>query len=220
MIFDQNKCAEIYLITSPSGKIYVGKANLVTSSGKPHGIFKRWSGHLSDARASNGGNCRLLNQEIRTYSPKEFTIQPLLTCLASDTSFFEKHMINEYRSLYDSKKNPFGLNLQQGGNSGPLSPETRQIMSINRRKNPHFSKPHTIETKQKISQSLIDNVTRYDHDGSILPKYVKYINWKDRIGYQVVSHPSRKNKYFVSSSKPPDILFQECMHYLEAPASD
>lgn len=208
--------AEIYLVTCPSGKQYVGKANLVTSRGKAHGTFNRWNGHLSDARASNGGNCRLLNEEIRLHNFQGFTIEPILSCKVDDTPKYEKLMIIEYNTKYHAQENPNGLNLQEGGNSGHLSIETRNIMCQNRRIKPHFCKPHTEETKQKISQSLIDNVIRYDRDGiTLLPKYIKYVNWSDRCGYQVVSHPTVKNKYFVSQKKKPlHDLLEEAMAYI------
>ena len=207
--------AEIYLVISPSNKRYVGKANLVTSKGKQHGSHKRWLGHLSDARAANGGNCRLLNEEIRLHNFENFEIIPILTCTVNNTAKFEKVMIREFNSRHHPTQNPNGLNLQEGGNSGKLSLETREIMSLNRQVKPHFCKPHSEETKRKISQTLIDNVTRYDYDGSELPKYVKYINWNDRRGYQIVSHPCLKNKYFVSTTKPLDYLLDMAKSYIQ-----
>jgi len=209
--------AEIYFIVSPAGKRYIGKANCYDSKGKKHGTNGRWKGHIRDARLLDGGRCRLLNEEIRTHKVNDFVVLPLLSCKMQDTRMYEKLFIKEYKSLYNIE-NPDGLNINEGGNSGNLSEETRKRMSQKRKEyisnNPDKCKVSE-DTKQKISKTILDHVIRYDHDGTILPKYVKYINWKDRRGYQVVSHPSRKNKYFVSSTKQLHELFLECMQYLQ-----
>lgn len=209
--------AEIYLITSPSGKQYVGKANCYDSKGQVHGTQGRWKGHLRDARSKNGGRCRLLNEEIRMYGPNDFNVVPILSCKVHMTPTFERMFIKTLHTLY-SADNPNGLNINEGGNSGNLSIETRQRMAESRKafatSFPDKCKL-TEETKRKISQSLIDNVTRYDHDGSILPKYIKYVCWKDRRGYQVVSHPTAKNKYFVSQKCELGNLLEEALRYIE-----
>lgn len=207
--------AEIYLITSPSGKKYVGKANCMTSTNKPHGTTGRWKGHITDSRAKDGGRCRLLNEEIRKHDPSRFQVTPILTCKASDTPLYEKLFIKDYNTLHHPQNNPTGLNILQGGNHGPLPESVRQLMSINRQIKPCFAKPHTDKTKKQISEALIDNVVRHDHDGKILPKYVKYVNWNDRRGYQIVSHPLCKCKYFVSSKEKLDVLYEKCIRHLE-----
>jgi hypothetical protein len=213
----KNGYAEIYIIISPSGRQYVGKANCFDSKGRSHGTLGRWKGHLRDARSKDGGRCRLLNTEIRSYNHDDFIVQPLLTCLINDTPIYERQMIQSFDTLY-RKDNQMGLNINEGGNSGNLSEETKQRMSESRKafanKHPDRCKLND-ETKRKISQTLIDNVTRYDHDGSELPKYVKYINWNDRRGYQVVSHPCFKNKYFVSTTKPLDYLLDQANSYIQ-----
>ncbi len=206
--------AEIYLITSPSGKQYIGKANCITSKRTKHGTMGRWLGHISDSKQSDGGRCRLLNIEIRSYDYDKFNIERIVTCKIEDTAYFEKYFIKSYNTLYKKDTNPNGLNLQEGGNSGPLSEETKKIMSINRKLKPSFTKPHTAESKQLISNTLIDNVVRYGHNNNELPKYVKYVNWEDRKGYQIVSHPKCKLKNFVSSKLSLQDLYETCMSFL------
>ena len=41
-------------------------------------------------------------------------------------------------------------------------------------------------------------MVRYDFDGTVLPKYVKFIKHKDRFGYSIECHPKCKKKQFVS----------------------
>lgn len=207
--------AEIYLIISPSGKRYVGKANCITSTNKPHGTKGRWKGHILDSKSKDGGRCRLLNQEIRKYDYNKFQVTPILTCKIDDTPIYEKMFIKEYQTLHHPKDNPMGLNILQGGNHGPLPESVRLIMSKNRKIKPCFAKPHTDETKKLISESLIDIVERYDHNGNILPKYIKYVNWSDRRGYQIVSHPKCKCKYFVSSKEDLNVLYNKCVNFLQ-----
>ena len=92
-------------------------------------------------------------------------------------------------------------------------------MSINRKLNPCFQISHSDETKIKISNALINNVIRYDHSNNILPKYVKFINWKDRQGYAIISHPKCKIKYFVSKLLILDELLEKCLMFLESLSS-
>ena len=69
-------------------------------------------------------------------------------------------------------------------------------------------------TREQISNTLTMNTVRYSHDDKELPKYVKYIHWKDRRGYAVVNHPTCKIKYFVSKNKPLENLYTDCVEYL------
>jgi len=46
----------------------------------------------------------------------------------------------------------------------------------------------------------IDKMVRYDKDGTtVLPKYMKYVNWANEEGYHIVSHPLCKHKKFVTT---------------------
>lgn len=212
--------SEIYLIISPSGKRYVGQTQCISSKGKIYGTGERWKCHIRDSKSAKGGRCRLLNEEIRKYDAENFQVIPLLTCKSIDADDFERRNIIEYESLNNQGQNENGLNIRMGGNSGDRLPgDTRKRMSISRsnyaKNNPDKVK-HTEKTKKQISESLIDNVQRYDHKGNILPKYVKFVNWKDRQGYQIVSHPKMKSKYFVSGKENLDILYQKCVDFLSS----
>lgn len=90
--------AEIYLITSPSGKQYVGKANCYTSAGLLHGTKGRWGGHITDSKAQNGGNCRLLNEEIRLYGKDAFVVTAIATCPLSLVDDYEQYFIADFNT--------------------------------------------------------------------------------------------------------------------------
>lgn len=64
----------IYLLTSPSGKKYVGQAVCILSSGRKYGYKSRWKGHIIEAR-NNRGFCRALDNAIRKYEHINFTIE-------------------------------------------------------------------------------------------------------------------------------------------------
>lgn len=209
--------SEIYLIVSPSGKRYIGQTQCVDSKGRKYGTMARWKCHIRDAASKD--RCRLLNQEIRSHDITTFVITPILTCKNDDADKYEIMFIAQYNTHNNNGQNKEGLNVRTGGHAGDvLSEDTRLKMSKARTEyasnNPDKIKL-TDKTKKQISESLIDNVIRYDHNGKILPKYVKYVNWNDRRGYQIVSHPLCKCKYFVSSKEKLDFLYDKCIRHLE-----
>jgi hypothetical protein len=208
--------AEIYLITSPTGKQYVGKTKCLTRQGKKYGTSNRWTSHIADSRNKN--RCRLLNEEIRKYQLDTFKVEQIITCETKYIADYEKLFIKEYNTKF-SNNNPNGLNIRDGGNHGENSDITRQLMSKARQKyiseNPEKLKLST-ETKQKISKTNIDNIIRKDHNGNILPKYMKFINWQERKGYAIVSHPTCKLLFFVSVKKTFDELYNECLYKLNS----
>jgi hypothetical protein len=79
----------------------------------------------------------------------------------------------------------------------------------------NYPKIHSEDTKKKISNTLIENTIRYGHNGQQLPKYIKYIDWVDRKGYAIISHPKCKKKDFTKKSKTMDELYQEALNHLE-----
>jgi group I intron endonuclease len=202
---------EIYKISCPRGKVYIGQCVSYLSNGTKYGTHGRWINHLSDARRKNGGNCRLLNKAIREHGENAFSIQVLLTTHTSLLDFYEETIIN----LLETTNADNGYNLRAGGNHSRLSEQTKLIMSNNRKLKPCFSQAHSQKTKDQISQTLIQNTVRLNYDGRILPKYVKYIDWKDRVGYAIVSHPKCKLKYFVSLNCSLEEQYFKCVEYLQ-----
>jgi group I intron endonuclease len=180
---------EIYVITNTiNGRQYVGKAQLVSPKGIWKGTTKRWRAHVSEA-LNDKPTCTYLNNAIRKYTPEAFVYEPVLTCLVKNEGDFEKMFID----IYDTMA-PKGYNLRYGGKHGKASEETRRKMSeaLSGEKHPQYGKPLTAEHRAKISKTNIDKAVRVDKDKSVLPKYMKYINWKDCEGYEIVSHPALK----------------------------
>lgn len=116
-------------------------------------------------------------------------------------------------SLLDSTNPEHGYNLKTGGNHSRASLETRERMRISRLAYT-LPKPSQ-ETKDKISKTIIDNIIRYDHNGNRLPKYIKFINWKDRCGYAIVSHPKCKVRYFVEKNCTLESKLSRCVEFLQ-----
>jgi hypothetical protein len=161
----------IYIITSPSGKQFVGQSHLLYHK-KDTTLF----GH-----ARKFGYTSLL-REAEEYGEDNMNIEVIACCRKDVLDHYQDYFIDVFDTL-----EPNGLNNR-----------TRQ----------------THEVRKRISQTLVDNAIRYDVDGTQLPKYVKYVDWKDRRGYAIISHPNCKKKDFVSKRKPLETLKQECMAYL------
>jgi len=82
---------EIYCITSPSGKKYVGQCVKKLSNGKNWGHINRWKDHIRD---SNGRDCcRLLNLSIRKYGPENFKIELLIECKIEELDFLKFNLL-------------------------------------------------------------------------------------------------------------------------------
>ena len=140
--------------------------------------------------------CRHLNFAINKYGEDAFIVEPILTCKLDKINEYEIYFIKYYNTLV-----PNGYNLQEGGKSGRASEETKKRISDTKKGEKHhqFGIPVTDETKEKIRQTNITNAIRTDRDGTtILPKYLKYVNWASESGYHIVSHPLCKQKKFVT----------------------
>jgi hypothetical protein len=161
----------IYMITSPSGKQFVGQSHLLYHK-KATTIF----GH-----ARKFGYTSLL-KESEIYGEDNMEIEIITSCRKDMLDYYQDYFINEYNTSY-----PNGLN-----NRTKVKDEVRK----------------------RISQTLVDNAIRYDVDGTQLPKYVKYVDWKDRKGYAIISHPKCKKKDFVSKNLPLDTLKAKCIAFL------
>lgn len=194
---------EIYRIVSPNNKCYIGQTSYSTEF--------RWKSHIHDSKQLDGGRCRLLNNAIRKYGSENFKVETILVCSIEESDYYEEQFIY----AYNSNDPLFGYNLRCGGNLSKLADSTKELMSKNRQIKPHFTKPHTEESKKKISESLIDKVKRVGHENQDLPKYIKFINWSDRKGYAIVSHPSCKIKYFVSKKSSFEENFEKASEFLK-----
>jgi len=94
---------QIYCLTSPSGKKYIGQTKKYLSGGKPRGIETRWKQHVNDARLYQKGRkesvCRYLCNAINKHGSDNFTIEMLLECKVEVASFYESYYMSEYNTL-------------------------------------------------------------------------------------------------------------------------
>ncbi len=79
----------------------------------------------------------------------------------------------------------------------------------------NYPKIHSSYTKNKIANTLIERNIRFGHDGRELPKYIKYIDWTDRKGYGIFSHPKCKKKDFTNKKKTLEELYQQAIDHLK-----
>ena len=145
---------EIYLITSPSGKQYIGQAVKVLSNGKKWGYLCRWNAHINEAK-HHKDYCRLLNNAIRKYGPESFKVEKICEGKIEDLNDLESKYIAEYNTLA-----PNGYNLTTGGKSN-----SRQSKESSERK----SKSLMGKNKGRIMQKRV----RKNANDSHLPKYLR-----------------------------------------------
>lgn len=175
----------IYLLTSPSGKRYIGQSK--------HSIERRVSVHKSAAKMNTKKNCIVLNAAIKKYGIEKFKKEILLICENEDLNLNEIKFIDFYDTL-----SPNGYNLTKGGDSfHNLSEFSKQKLSISmkKRKDKSFK-------KKKETQDLPRFLWRY-------------LNKGEHIGYCIREHPKCKSKTFTSKKLSLEEKFVEANLFLE-----
>ena len=143
-MIDKNIISGIYKITSPTGKIYIGKSINIKDR------FHRYY------RISRCKDQKLLYNSLvkHGYNEHKFEIIHIVDCenldkkqIRADLNILEKHYILKYNSFVGNNKN--GLNLTTGGDSYEVSEITRekQRESNKGEKNGFYGRKHTEETK-------------------------------------------------------------------------
>lgn len=227
-MYFENK-GEIYIITSPSGKQYIGQTI--------RGTEVRWKQHICAAKNIDKG-CVKLNNCINKYKPENFLVETLLVCDVRYLNYFESYMIKEYNTL-----SPNGLNLKTGGVATIYSDESKKKMS-NSAKGKTFSeatkekirignlgKVVSEETRVKLSSAIQGKKLSEEHKEKIskfqkdylqpkrkyfgLPDYIYLIAEKKKQGYMVRNHPSVPNRYFVSAKRSMEEKLKQTEEYLQ-----
>jgi group I intron endonuclease len=189
---------EIYCLTSPSNKKYIGQCVKLLSSGKKWGYLNRWKQHIRDA--TNGKDyCRLLNNAIRKYNPENFIVEIIIECDIKDLDYNESFYIERLNTL-----SPNGYNLTTGGKTmSRQSEETKEL------------KRQTMIGKNV--GKVFDKRQRQRFEDSNLPKYLRY--YKDssgKEGYRISHHPILKEKSFVSKYVSMEDKLQLALEYLNS----
>jgi hypothetical protein len=188
---------EIYCVTSPSNKKYVGQCVKMLSSGKKWGYLSRWKQHARDA--TNGKDyCRLLNNAIRKYKHENFTIEIIKECEIKDLDYNENLYIEQLNTM-----TPNGYNLTSGKTTSRQSDETKEL----RRKN----------MIGKNLGKVLDKRPRKRHEDLNLPKYLRYYrDSSGKEGYRISHHPDLKERSFVSKYTSMEDKLQLATEYLHS----
>lgn len=185
---------DIYCLTSPSGKKYIGQAVKNLKNGTEWGYISRWKEHIRDSRTRD--YCRCLNNSIRKYGHENFKVELLKECLVEELNKYEQQYILELNTL-----SPNGYNLTTGGNFCQQTKETqllKRISMIGKNKGKIYPK--------RPRKRIEDNN---------LPKYVRYYTDNSgKEGYRVSSHPTLKSKSFLSKSITMEEKLQLAINYL------
>lgn len=195
-----NQIGEIYCITSPSNKKYIGQCVKKLSNGKNWGYISRWKEHIRDSKDRN--YCRLLNSAIKKYKPENFKLEILKECIIEELDYFEKYYIEIYNTM-----TPNGYNLTSGGGVTRYSEETNKLKSISMI-GKNLGKRHP----KRIRKREVDNQ---------LPKYLRY--YKDltgKEGYRISNHPNLKDKSFLSKYISIEDKLQNALNYLNQNSTD
>lgn len=186
---------DIYCLTSPSNKKYIGQCVQNLSSGKKWGYLKRWYQHCYEAK-TNKGFCRLLDNAIRKYNPDSFKVELLRECSIEELDYYEQYYISICNTL-----TPNGYNLTTGKSESRQSEETKRKRS------------ESMIGKNK-GKSLQKRIRQREEDSN-LPKYLRsYNDSSGKSGYRVNNHPVLKDKSFVSKKLSDNEKLNLALEYL------
>ena len=181
----------IYMVTSPSGKSYIGQVVEFLRDGTKKGIYGRWLQHCQAARRNSTKGCVYLYHAINKYKPENFTIQELIKCKKSELNMYEKKFIKMYNTLA-----PNGYNLQTGGKCTTVSEITRMKQSRKMKTLLKCPEKRKIWSKAKLGVRQRKKRKCKKVQNQNLPKYIHYreSHGGKYKGY-VVEHPSGSKRF-------------------------
>lgn len=183
---------EIYVITSPSGKKYVGQCIKIRPNGRKWGHLERWKAHVRESQIINPkkAGCTYLNKAIVKYGYDTMKLELLEECQISTLDDRETYFIKILNTLA-----PNGYNLTSGGQgTKQMSEITKKLLSENRKgskasietrgkmRKSHLGLVHTEETKNLLRELAKRPRLFKPRD---LPQYISYLNHKEYPGYSV-----------------------------------
>lgn len=179
------------MITSPSGKSYIGQCVLKLSDGTSWGTQKRFAKHCRP-----DSNCTSVRDAIIKYGSTNMVVEVLLRCDIDVLDYYEEKFIDTYETM-----SPNGYNLVKGG-SANRSPSEETKAAISKSLKETFKNGFTDEHREKIRSARLgkerDKQPRKNGDNS-LPKYIRYLKRGTREGYVVEYWPNRTTKTFTSN---------------------
>jgi group I intron endonuclease len=197
-MYSKDNLGEIYKLTSPSEKCYIGQSVCVLSNGKKHGHQVRWRQHVYEA--INFKQCSVvLDNAIRKYGHENFKIELLQTCALDEIDYWENVFILKNNSLH-----PNGYNLMTGKSNSrqcDATREKRRVSMIGKNKGRNMQKRERIREEDKD-----------------LPKYVR--SYKDssnkKEGFRVSHHPLLKEKSFLSNKLSLEEKLELALQYVNS----
>lgn len=174
---------------------------------------------------------------IQKYGSHNFIVKPIFICETEKANYWEIKFIRQYNT-----QTPNGMNIMKGGKNSPLAEITKQKLSESKKgkycgeKNSMWGKHHTEETISKIKDALIGkpldenrkkNMSKSHQlnkeTGNLpprrkhndLPKYIYYVQSKNKRGYEVRHHPTLKQKQFTMKSISLEENLKRAIDYLK-----
>jgi group I intron endonuclease len=227
------------MITSPSGKKYIGQTIQC--------LEKRWKQHVDASKRSYKDHCKVLNKSLRKYGDSNFKIEVLEECENECLDNKELEYIEKYDTIV-----PNGMNIKKGGANGTHHNDTKQKISeslkgrkisnetrLKMSKNKEYDLPmyvlkirngyricnHPMGPERKFASKYESNDDKYNKAIEYLnllnnltepivaqKRNITYIS-KHKAGY-AVKYPNEKPKYFVSKNIPNEILYENAVLYL------
>lgn len=145
-----DKICGIYKITSPSGKIYIGKSKNIK---RRISEYKR-NNHISQPKIYNS---------ILKYGWSSHNFEIIHLCDESELNNLERFYIKKYNTF----NTVHGLNLTEGGDYTKMSNETKDKMKTIRNERKFWlGKKHTEDSRLKMSRSKMGNKNMVGHKHS------------------------------------------------------
>lgn len=200
---NEMKFGDIYLITAPNEKKYIGQCVKRYKNRRKHGYKNRFKQHIRDS--INKNCCRLLGNCIKKYNILDFKLELLGEYLLDELDYWENYYIEKYNTF-----SPNGLNLITGKSKSRQSKETRElkrdtmlkIMKLKREGKYVKNKKEKINSndylnygEKKIKKDKKYYRKEYNKD---LPRYISktFNKIKEHNGYKIYKHPKCKHKAF------------------------
>lgn len=186
---------DVYMITSPSGKSYIGQAIKFLPNGRRHGYVQRFKQHIYEAKTNKNFSVALDNA-LRKYNYEGFKLVLLKECPTEELNFWEQAFIKQYNTL-----TPNGYNLTEGGSNGKQSEATcykRQQSMLGKNKGKVYPRKARLDNNEE------------------LPKYIRHYKDKSgKEGYRISNHPYLKDRSFLSKTFSMEHKLTLAMQYLQ-----
>ena len=126
---ESQRWCEIYKITNTANQsLYVGQSVshiLNHKKYRPYGMEGRFRCHISETFSSKKNQSQYLNNAIKKYGVKSFTLHLICNCSIEDADKIETEEILKNTSLF-----PNGYNLNTGGKTFRATDESKRRVSI------------------------------------------------------------------------------------------